>query len=143
MNTETPIAVAEDDPPEETPTAERRSAPAQALLKINTISRKTGLLIAIGLCVCFALKMLFEVNAGWKLGVQRVAHQSLATSQLLASQISGALQWRKADVIDRAYSKLASDPVSGLANLVAIHTSQSHIHCNLLLHSIYYFTLFS
>lgn len=84
-----------------------------------TIGRKAAAIIAVAVAVGIAVQAEIQFFSAQ----DRLAHQaeqsSASITELLASQISGALRWKKADVIARAYDNFATNPDTGLAAFVA------------------------
>lgn len=84
-----------------------------------TIGKKMVFVVFVSVIFAFVLVVgLQAANQHNSLYAQSLASHS-TTTQLLASQISGAVRWKKAEVIERNYSYVANAENSNLTNLVA------------------------
>jgi methyl-accepting chemotaxis protein len=84
-----------------------------------TIGRKSAAIISVFVFLGFVALIAYQMSKGTERLYLQFERGNQNISELLAAQISGALKWRKGDVVESAYSKLASDPSSDLAALVA------------------------
>jgi methyl-accepting chemotaxis protein len=91
------------------------------------IGLKAGLVISIAVFIGFAGQMALQTTSMSDRALERSVKSSVAISGLLAAQIKGALKWKKADVIGRAYEKLAADPTSNLSDLSVFHVGGDKI----------------
>ena len=82
-----------------------------------TIGKKVSAVIVAVLCLGFVAQGVLQARktAGEKLAQE--INRGTAVTDLLASEIAGAVMWKKKDVVDHAYEKLAGDPSSGLSAL--------------------------
>jgi len=87
------------------------------------VGRKAACVVAIAFIAGFAVQLALQTKATSERALERTVASSVAMTELLSSQIAGGLRWKKADVVARAYEKLAADPSSNLSNLVAVHGS--------------------
>ena len=87
------------------------------------VGRKAASVVAIAFIAGFAVQLALQTKSTSDRAVERMAAASLEMTELLSSQISGGLRWKKADVVGRAYERLAANPESNLSNLAAFHGS--------------------
>ena len=75
-----------------------------------SVGRKTAVVIATAVFAGIAVQLFLQTNGMSEQLRERAIASSVSTTELLASQISGALKWKKSEVIGRAYTRLAADP---------------------------------
>ena len=96
----------------------------QAMRRVRLgVGQKAALVLAVAIFAGFAIQLALQTMTMSDRALERTVARSVAMTELLASQISGAIKWKKSDVVGRAYGKLASDPQSDLSNLAAFHMS--------------------
>jgi len=85
-----------------------------------SINRKISIAtaLAVALSVLLLVFMNFQQS---KSEIHRLAKQNYTLiSELLATQASGAMRWKKTDLVEEAYSHIAGTDGSTLASLIAI-----------------------
>ena len=97
--------------------AETPRADAKRSLFRWTIGRKVAVLIATLMMTGAAGTITYFSTGEIALVEAQAAKAHRQITYLLSQQISGALKWKKAEVIEKSYSSLSTEPKSGLANV--------------------------
>ncbi len=84
-----------------------------------TVGSKTAVIIAVAVCVGFACLMALQTTSARNRVYEQAVTGNVSVTELLASQIAGGIKWKRAEVVAKAYQKLADDAKSGLASLSA------------------------
>lgn len=88
-----------------------------------TIGRKAAAIIAVAVAIGIAAQTAVQYSSAQERVLNQANQSAASITELLASQVSGALRWKKTSVISKAYSKFADNKQSGLAGFVAFSTS--------------------
>jgi len=86
---------------------------------IWTIGRKAAAIIAVAVAVYIGVQTTILYSSAQDRVLQQASAGASSIASLLASQISGALRWKKSDVISASYAKFAGDRSSGFAGFTA------------------------
>ena len=86
---------------------------------IWTIGRKAAAIIAVAVAVGIGVQTTILYASAQDRVLQQATASASSIASLLASQVSGALRWKKSDVISAAYRKFADDKNSGFAGFAA------------------------
>ena len=86
---------------------------------IWTIGRKAAAIIAVAVAVGIGVQTTILYSSAQDRVLQQASAGASSIASLLASQISGALRWKKSDVISASYAKFAGDRSSGFAGFTA------------------------
>jgi methyl-accepting chemotaxis protein len=92
-----------------------KSNPAAPRRSWLTLGRKTVACVALVACAGITALTGFQVVNERNTLLEAAAKGNRALTELLASQISGGVKWKKAEVVSLAYGKLSGDPSSNLA----------------------------
>jgi methyl-accepting chemotaxis protein len=115
----------EKNPPIDVPVSDQQSAEtgrSDTARRIRWgVGRKAAAVLAVAVCAVFIVQLALQTKATWDHALDRSVSSNVAMTELLASQISGPMRWKKADIVSRAYAKIAADPESDLSNLSADH----------------------
>jgi methyl-accepting chemotaxis protein len=105
----------------ETPAPRRRRT-------LWTLGRKAAAIIAVAVAVGISAQAALQYTSGEERIFHRAQNSSASIAELLASQITGALKWKKADVIAHAYAKFAGDSGTGLASFTAFDAAGNPVN---------------
>lgn len=86
---------------------------------IWTIGRKAAAIIAVAVAVGIGVQTTILYSSAQDRVLQQATASASSIASLLASQVSGALRWKKSEVISAAYSKFADHKESGFAGFTA------------------------
>jgi methyl-accepting chemotaxis protein len=92
------------------------------------VGRKAAIVLAGAVCACFIVQLGLQTKTTWDQALDRSVSRYVAMSELLASQISGPMRWKKSQIVGKAYAKLAADPNSDLSNLSADHVGGQQVN---------------
>ena len=84
-----------------------------------TIGRRAAAIIAVAVAAGIAVQTGVQFLSAQDRLINQAEQSATSITELLASQVSGALRWKKADVIGRAYEKFANDRTTGFAGFTA------------------------
>ncbi|MFT7572006.1 MAG: methyl-accepting chemotaxis protein [Paracoccaceae bacterium] len=84
-----------------------------------TIGRKAAAIIAVATSVGIAAQTAIQYNSAQDRLLHEAELSAVSITQLLASQISGALRWKKTDVISKSYQNFIGDKEVGFAGFTA------------------------
>tara|TARA_R110000868_G_scaffold11751_17_gene57432 strand:- start:60415 stop:62256 length:1842 start_codon:yes stop_codon:yes gene_type:complete len=84
-----------------------------------TIGRKAAAIIAVAVALGIAAQTTLQYGSAQNRILEQTQSSAASITELLASQIPGALRWKKPAVIANAYKKFANDSQTGFAGLVA------------------------
>ena len=86
-----------------------------------TIGKKVAVLIAGLMFASAACTITYFSSEEIALVERQAANAHKQITYLLSKQVSGAVKWKKGDVVEKSYASLSDDPASGLSN-VAVYT---------------------
>ena len=86
---------------------------------IWTIGRKAAAIIAVAVAVGIGVQTTILYSSAQDRVLQQASASASSIASLLASQISGALRWKKSALISASYAKFAGDRNSGFAGFTA------------------------
>ena len=92
------------------------------------VGQKSAIVLAGAVCACFVVQLGIQTKTTWDRALDRSVSRYVAMSELLASQISGSMRWKKSEIVGQAYAKLAADPLSDLSNLSADHVDGQQVN---------------
>ena len=84
-----------------------------------TIGRKAAAIIAVATSVGIAAQTTIQYHSAQDRVLHEAEVSAASITQLLASQIAGALRWKKKEVISKAYAKFVGDKEIGFAGFTA------------------------
>lgn len=84
-----------------------------------TIGRKAAAIIAVAVAIGIAAQTAVQYSSAQNRVLNQADQGATSIAELLASQIAGALRWKKTAVISRAYEKFADHKESGFAGFIA------------------------
>lgn len=82
-----------------------------------TVGRKIVLLVAVGILIGFAVIVATQAISEKKSLTEKALQSNDVVTSLLAAQLGGAVRFKKADTIDKAYRRLVQDPASRVVSL--------------------------
>lgn len=84
-----------------------------------TIGRKAAAIIAVATSIGIAAQTAIQYQSAQDRVLHEAEISAASITQLLASQISGALRWKKTDVISKSYQNFIGDKEIGFAGFTA------------------------
>lgn len=84
-----------------------------------TIGRKAAAIIAVATSIGIAAQTTIQYQSAQDRLLHETQLSAASITQLLASQISGALRWKKTDVISKSYQNFIGDKEVGFAGFTA------------------------
>ncbi len=102
-----------------TPTHQGSAGSGKKTGTIWTIGRKAAAIIAVAVAVGIGVQTTILYTSAQDRVLQQATASASSIASLLASQVSGALRWKKSDVISAAYREFADDKNSGFAGFAA------------------------